>query len=486
MANVKQFTKTGGFKALMAGAVILLLLIPVAMIRNIIRERTMLAAGAETEIMQAWGDEFLILGPVLQIPLIEYEEITSKNERGEEKIEVRRRESFYRIAPEELNAQVELKTEIKKRGIFSVPLYGGEIQLRGSFAAAKIGAGLKPNQELFPEKAELVIALSGQRGIRGITKAEWNGGALDFLSGSQGFSLGEPGGIHSPVLVAAGALNTFDIRMGIQGGKSLRMVPLGGDTILSVKADWNAPSFRGAYLPIEKTIDENRFEARWRISHLSRNIPASWTRMEAVNNELAGARFGVDFFKVLDHYGLNTRAVKYALLFLIVPFLGLFFIQTVSRRNTIHPVQYLLAGIGNMIFYLLLLAFSEHIIFPAAYWISALAVTLMMGLYSRSLLAAWNRSALMAGIMLSCYTFLYFTLQSEDWALLFGALGCFMITAVVMYCTRRLDWGCAAVQCAAEDPEFAGSDDSPADAAIRRPPNAALQAEREDSGDTVD
>jgi inner membrane protein len=93
-----------------------------------------------------------------------------------------------------------------------------------------------------------------------------------------------------------------------------------------------------------------------------------------------------------------------------------------------------------VVFYLLLLAFSEHIPFPAAYWIAALAVTLMLGLYSRSLLLAWNRSALMATVMLLCYTFLYCTLQSEDWALLTGALGCFAVVAAVMFCTRRLDW----------------------------------------------
>jgi inner membrane protein len=447
--TILKITRTNGFKALLLGVMILLLLIPVAMIKGIIHERTMLAREAEEEIMRAWGDEFLIMGPVLQIPMVEYEEIKTKNDSGEEKTETRRHEGVYRFTPEKLDADVELTTEIKKRGIFSVPLYGGEIHLSGSFDPAKIGADLKPNQEIFREKAELVIALSGQRGIRGITTAEWNGVSLEFLSGSQGFSLwehGGQGGIHCPVRLAGTAddrTNSFDIRMEVQGGKSLRMVPLGGDTSLVVKADWNAPSFRGSYLPIEKTIDEKGFEARWRISHLSRNIPASWTGMQVISSELADARFGVDFFKALDHYALNTRAVKYALLFLIVPFLSLFLIEIILRRTAIHPVQYLLAGIGNVAFYLLLLAFSEHIPFTAAYWIAACAVTLMMGLYSRSLLGAWNRSALMGVIMPLCYAFLYCTLQSEDWALLIGALGCFTIIATVMFCTRRLDWyGC--------------------------------------------
>jgi inner membrane protein len=161
--------------------------------------------------------------------------------------------------------------------------------------------------------------------------------------------------------------------------------------------------------------------------------------MDGVDSEIYSSIFGVDFFKVLDHYDLNTRALKYALLFLIVPFLSLFLMETILKRD-IHPVQYLLAGIGNVVFYLLLLAFSEHIPFPAAYWIASPAVILMTGLYSKSLLGSRGRSFLMGVLMLLCYTFLYFTLQSEDWALLMGAIGCFAAVAAVMFFTRKLDW----------------------------------------------
>jgi inner membrane protein len=149
--------------------------------------------------------------------------------------------------------------------------------------------------------------------------------------------------------------------------------------------------------------------------------------------------FGVNFFKALDHYAVNTRAVKYALLFIIIPFLSFFLFEIFLKRD-IHPVQYLLAGIGNVVFYLLLLSFSEHLPFAAAYGISALAVIVMMSLYSRSILGSWGKSWLMGFITLLCYSFLYFTLQSEDWALLTGSIGIFCITALVMFLTRKLDW----------------------------------------------
>ncbi|MDR0877078.1 MAG: cell envelope integrity protein CreD [Treponema sp.] len=444
MKTLKNFVQTGGFKVILLIAVILLLLIPAAMIRNIIQERSMRAAGAEEEIMEAWGDQFLVLGPVLQIPLIEYEEVKIRNDRGEEKTEIREIETWLRITPGDLVADAELATETKKRGIFSVPLFAGEIRLKGNFDTHDLEKLIKPNQKIFPEKAELVIALSNQRGIREITKADWNGGELDFISGGHGFGLSErygdagAGGIHSFVTLSKNMVDNFDITMGIQGGKSLRMVPLGDDTRLHIKADWPSPSFQGAYLPAEKNIDEHGFDARWQVNHLSRNIPSAWVGT-AIDHDLYNALFGVNFFKALDHYDLNTRAAKYALLFIIVPFLSLFILENLLKRN-IHPAQYLLAGIGNLIFYLLLLAFSEHLPFPAAYWIAAPAVTLMLALYSHTLLGARNKCLLMAVVMMLCYTFLYFTLQSEDWALLIGALGCFAITAAVMFFTRKLDW----------------------------------------------
>jgi inner membrane protein len=226
--------------------------------------------------------------------------------------------------------------------------------------------------------------------------------------------------------------------MNIQGGKSLRMIPLGENSVFDVKADWPAPSFQGSYLPLRQTIGETGFEARWEISHLSRNIPLVWTS-EDFDIDFSSTFFGVNFFKVLDHYDTTTRAIKYALLFIIIPFLSLFLFEIFTRRQ-IHPVQYLLSGIGNVIFYLLLLSFSEHIAFLPAYGISALAVTVMMTLYSRSLLGSWGRSRVIAFIMALCYMFLYFTLKSEDWALLIGSIGCFGITAAVMFLTRRLDW----------------------------------------------
>jgi inner membrane protein len=457
MKKILRFTRTGGFKVILITLVILLLLIPAAMIRDLIRERSWRAEEVKSEIMGSWGGKFLLLGPVIQIPLEETSEIKTKNDKGEEKIEVRVDRHYFRLVPRELRVQTELKSEIKKRGIFSAPLFFGTVQLSGYFDSGKIAGELKPNQKIFPEKAELIIALSSQRGIRRVDEARWNGAGIDFLPGGQGLSLRKGDewdgrnteGIHCPVPLAGGD-NGFEITLSIQGGESLRMVPIGEDSSLSVKADWPSPSFQGSCLPVTRNYGVEGFEAEWQISRLSRNIPISWIRMASVQPELYDSIFGVDFFQPLDHYDLTTRAAKYTILFLIIPFLCLFLFETLLIRKGpgggalspggIHPVQYLLSGIGNLIFYLLLLSFSEHLPFTAAYWIASSSVSLMMGLYSRSLLGAWDKSLLIFLVMLLCYGFLYFTLQSEDWALLIGSVGAFAITGAVMFFTRKLDW----------------------------------------------
>jgi inner membrane protein len=131
--------------------------------------------------------------------------------------------------------------------------------------------------------------------------------------------------------------------------------------------------------------------------------------------------------------------VKYAVLFLIVPFLTLFLLEIFSRAR-IHPVPYLLAGIGNAVFYLLLLSLSEQMPFDPAYWIAALAVASMMTLYAHSLLPRFKKSWYMGLVASLQYVLLYAVLNAESYALLIGSVGTFVILAFVMFLTRRLDW----------------------------------------------
>ena len=277
MDRFKSFTGTRGFKVFLLALLILLFLIPVAMIRDIIYERSLRASGAEDEIMRSWGEEFAVQGPVLRIPCRGVETVKIRNDRMEEKTETRELEFSIWIVPEELNADIQLGTEIKRRGIFSVPLFAGKVHLTGTFdpgkiaaeTASKLAAYPAENRQAFPESAELVVPLASQRGIRGIEGALWNGSDLSFLSGNQGFLSGKGnGGIYSAAPLRENSAdsrtgsfpreqkNTFYITMAIQGGNSLQMIPLGEDSVFALKADWPSPSFQGNYLPAAHVINE--------------------------------------------------------------------------------------------------------------------------------------------------------------------------------------------------------------------------------------
>ena len=445
------------FKILLLIVLVLLLLIPLAMIRGIINDRSRTADFAEADIMEAWGSQLLEAGPFMVIPGIRTDEVRTKTERDGEKIEIIKRPFTLVVMPQKLNIKTDFKTTIRRRGIFSVPLFLTELSLSGTFDPAIVS--LSPNEEIFSAQAELVIALSSQKGIRKIDRALWNGQELFFQPGNMGINIirretsfpirastrdkptDAPAGSGIHALLPAFSQSNFDIVIAIQGGQLARFLPAGQDTHVEISADWASPSFQGSFLPGSSNISESGFDAVWDINYLSRDIPLFW-KSEAGDYEdrdYSHSLFGVNFFRAIDTYSLNIRAVKYAILFLLVPFLTLFLLEVFVRKR-IHPVSYLLSGIANVIFYLLLLSISEQLPFHFAYILAAFGVTAMMTLYSRSLLSSWNKSWYMGLVMAISYILLYAVLNAESYALLIGSIGAFVIVGLVMFITRKLNW----------------------------------------------
>ncbi|MDR2952677.1 MAG: cell envelope integrity protein CreD [Treponema sp.] len=463
--SFKKITAGYTFKILLLIFLVLLLLIPLMMIRGLVNERKRTADSAEADIMEAWGSQLLEAGPYITVPGVRTEEFRTKTERDGEKVELVKQPFTLVVTPQILNIKADFKTEIRKRGIFSVPLFSSELSLSGAFDPAAALASLAPNEEIFPAQAELAITLSSQKGIRKINRAFWNTGELFFQPGSRGVAITYTGnrlplpvaakdnayrekytsgvssgsGIHAALPDFTDAKTGFDILITIQGGQLVRFMPMGQDTHVEISADWPSPSFQGSFLPGSSNITDVKFDAVWDINYLSRDIPLFWKSEAGEGRDYSHSMFGVNFFRAIDAYSLNTRAVKYAILFLIVPFLTLFLLE-VFVRVKIHPVPYLLSGIANVIFYLLLLSLSEQMSFYFAYVVAALGVSAMMTLYSRSLLSSWNKSWYMGLVMAVSYILLYAVLNAESYALLIGSVGAFVIVGLVMFLTRKLNW----------------------------------------------
>ncbi|MCL1911781.1 MAG: cell envelope integrity protein CreD [Leptospirales bacterium] len=416
-------------KALVLAGFILILLIPLFLIRTIVDERKEMAGLAEKKIMDSWGGRFNAKGPLLVIPGLKKQAVEVSTPQGD-MVEIQDIPFNLVIAPQKLDASADFKTEIRKYGIYATPLFAGGIKFSGNFDSSGAIASLAPGERIFVDKAEIHLMLD-QRGIRKISKGVWNRQELFFQpKGSSGIKA-ELNGFRN-------GQSDFDIAIDIQGGRSVRISPVGQDTHFSISADWPSPSFQGSFLPAKSNITETSFDAQWDVNYLSRDIPLFWDK--EIFSEQNDSGFGVDFFRAIDIYSLNTRAVKYGILFIVIPFLIIFLLEIFTKQE-IHFISYALCGIGDLIFYLLLLSLSEQMPFVAAYFIASLAVTAMITLYSGSILALKkNLYVVVATVMAVSYILLYGILNAESYALLIGSVTVFAVTALIMYLTRKIDW----------------------------------------------
>ncbi len=211
----------------------------------------------------------------------------------------------------------------------------------------------------------------------------------------------------------------------------------------SLKSNWPDPAFRGAFLPADRSVRPDGFDAKWKVSYYGRNYPQSWTSHDGNERfnvlSVTNSRFGVQLLSILDAYRYVERSIKYGVLFLVLVFTT-FFLFEVTARQKIHPFQYLMVGAALSLFYLLLLSISEFIGFSWAYLTAGVASTLLITWYCRFFLGGGVRTLMIGAGLTGVYTFLYITLRQQDYALLMGAIALFVVLAIVMYVTRKVDW----------------------------------------------
>ncbi len=222
----------------------------------------------------------------------------------------------------------------------------------------------------------------------------------------------------------------------LNGSEQIQVVPVGKVTDLSVASHWADPSFVGSFLPSRRNVTKTDFTADWRVLHLNRNFPQNWI---GAREDLRGSAFGVRLIVPIDEYQKNSRAAKYAILFIALMFLA-FGMTDVLARVTFHPIHYALVTLALILFYVLLLSLSEQIGFNGAYLLAAIAVLALVVIYLYGLTQRARVSSALGGLLLVQYVFLFVLMQLEDYALLVGSLGLFVLLSVVMYLTRKIDW----------------------------------------------
>ena len=419
-------------KALVIGAIVLLLLIPLAMLRGLVSERTGLREHAYTKVAEGWGGGAVTSGPMLIVPT---ERTVTEN--GDARVV--RCDLYLLPAALDIEARLTLEPEPRRVGIYDAPVYLTRLKLTGRFDLSELQPMLaRPGVTYLWERSRLRLPLSQVRSLREVSNATFAQGPLRFGPGASGAFRGVDAPVNLTALAPEGAANfTFDVL--IAGSRELSLLPLGGKTTVRVQSNWPHPSFQGAFLPTERSISPSGFNARWQVLELNRPYAQTWWEGEVAEAALLESAFGVGLFQPVDVYQRGERAIKYAVLFIALTFLTFFAWEQVARIR-IHPLQYLLVGLALSTFYLLLIALSEHIAFTIAYTIAAAALAALIGVYVAGALGSRARGCGVGVAMSAVYALLYVLVLSEDYALLLGALVLFAALAAVMLVTRKVDW----------------------------------------------
>jgi inner membrane protein len=394
-------------------------------------------------VVQSMADQFArnqqLIGPLLWIKCSEPAHVIETDSNGSSR-QVVSHDCSQIVRPDRLTGQGRLDVAERYRGIYKANVYTAALQLHAVIPAFTA----KPGQNI--EAAELIFGVSDPRGIKQARVVMADGREMEPRPGTPGNNMN--GGFHVPLnLDRLDKPMDLTVQVEVGGSGRFEWVPIAMQNDLELKSTWPHPSFDGRFLPEQRDVSADGFSARWRISDFA-------TGGDRMLTEHSGATFtdtfGVSLIDPVDAYTQTDRAVRYGFLFVLLT-LGGFFLFEMIKRKPVHPLQYLLIGFAVVLFFLLLLALSEHIAFAAAYLVAASACVLLITTYGRTLIGNWKGAGVLGVGYALLYAGLYMLLASEDYALLMGAWLIFGLLALTMWLTRKLDWR-AAERVDEEDP----------------------------------
>lgn len=410
---------------------IVLLSLPLMMVRELINERADYRSEVVDAIEQSTSGSQKLAGPLIAIPITE----TLTRMENQKEVSYQRSWVYYWL-PESLAVTGKQTVESRRVGIYSGQVWHNALQIKASFDPLRLAALRKTNIVL--GQPRLVVSVGDARGIGAIHAPEVNGNVLSVEPGL-GIS-GDGAGIHMPMPALAEDNKPLEIAfsLDLNGTGEFSLVPLGRNSELQLTSNWPHPGFLGSFLPTQREVSAAGYRAHWQSSWFANDMGSyfkddmeiPWSRLLA---------FSADVMSLADQYQLTDRATKYAILLIGLTFMAFFVFESLTRRP-LHPMQYLLVGLSLVLFYLVLLALSEHIGFTAAWLAASLSGAVMNGIYLQAVLRGWRNSLLFVAALLLLDGVMWFLLHSEDSALLLGTGVLALALSVLMFLTRRVDW----------------------------------------------
>jgi inner membrane protein len=422
-ATQEKWYQSMTVKMVLLGILGLMLMIPLVLIMEVIRERSQNAESARAEIGNLWASAQTITGPVLNVP-------------GTKVIadDGRYVTTTMHMLPDDLNVNGVLVPEIRYRGIYESVVYTSDLELSGSFSLT--GYDEFNDYAWQWDKAYISLGVSDNKGISDQADLTIGGRVISARPGAVQTDLFDKGiSFPLPLDASQGSefRGDFNISLGLRGSGSIAFAPVGRSTGVSLTSEWEAPKFTGSFLPAEREVTDTGFTASWTVTHLNRSFPQVWTGKNYIPSDDA---FGVDLIMESDHYTKAERSAKYGLLFIALTFLVLIIIELRSEKR-VHIFYYLLVALALILFFSLLSALSEHIGFNPAYLISSAATIGLLTAFFGSLLRKRWMVLLISGLLTVLYLFIFFLLAMKDYAFLAGNIGLFVLLAVLMLVSAR-------------------------------------------------
>lgn len=451
---VTSFFQSNTARLIMVGLLTLILLIPLELVKNLIRERADRQSEVIDEINSKWGEEVFFYGPVLKVPYTTYTTSEVYDKKTETTVVQKNAEqNFAYFFPEELKNTSDVKTETKQRANYKSVVFTAKMDLKGKYIKPDFSSKNISDEDIQWDKATILIRTSNLSSIKDEVSINLSGEKFTFEpiyeTSNSNSDIVHSQGRHYPKYTNVNSLETpfidfkkhfengdFSFSIKYDGSSKIRIVPIGKTTESTMKSDWKDPSFTGSFLPNSKEINNNGFTADWKVLHINR--PFSQQSFGFLPN-ISEYSFDVDFIIPVDEYQQSERASKYGFLTIGLTFLVFFLIQTISKIK-IHIFQYTMIGLALIMFYTLLISITEHSSFLKGYLIAGISVILLISLYSVSVLKN-KKFPLFIGLSLSAlYGFIFVIIQLENYALLAGSIGLFAILAIVMFVSRKIDW----------------------------------------------
>lgn len=451
------FRRSRGLKLILVCFLVLLMAIPAMFISFISYERSHRADEVMRTVSDNYGGAQTVTGPILSIPYLLFDSEGKVSSSGD----------YILFAEQGRGVFDNIQTDTRKLSLFEVPIFTAKGDLTARFKDPK---ALVPdgNIDLQWDRARLLIALTDVRGlkrdielsVKGLDDAAGQKRLFEPAAGAQG--LPRPGldyakdahryglkdvmgsretylSVDVSDLITEGQNLDVSVSLELGGAKTFAVRPYARSTQVSLSSAWADPGFVGDLPPDSREITEDGFEAEWNVPYLRRGIRGHGKVGILSSLMQSGSSMGVNFVATSNPYQTVNRALKYSVMFIGLVFLAYFLLEVIIGVP-VHPAQYLLIGLAQAIFYLLLLAFSEHIGFTLAFIVSAGATVLATAGYAGAVFGD-KRYIVKTGMVFSLvYGLLFVLMRMQDFALMVGALTSFVAIAGTMYLTRNLNW----------------------------------------------